>query len=468
MKKIQSSLLIIFLSSILLSSCVKKVEDDSLTNDTTQQTHTVTQPTNWTSTDSVRYPVTLPVIDAFFADSSFVNDAKQQVGLSDSEVVKVKQLVRSNYYSLREDSAGYTSSTPQAEQDARTKLQSIIGPEKTNRLISFVQARWRGDSTNMAQANVADSSSPAGKLNAVPTDTRIVVNIPEYRMDIFDSGTLQKSYKIAIGYPEFPLPSGMRQAKTIIFNPTWTPPDELWVDTSSKYQAGKKINAGDKLNPLGILKIPIGLPSLIHGGKASAKLGTFGSHGCVGLTNDQAKEVAIEIAKLSGDSLSTKDIAAYTKTKTESKEVKLKKAVPVELRYETMVVENGKLHILRDVYGRNTNTEQNLQNVLQTYGVTVSQLTPEEKNRVDSAIQVMSYRGSKTDSLHLMTSKEDSSKTATTKSVKTSGKTSTKETASAKTKNEVVIPIQALAGKGYPEWQLSGTKKQLASETKKR
>jgi murein L,D-transpeptidase YcbB/YkuD len=65
--------------------------------------------------------------------------------------------------------------------------------------------------------------------NAIPPDTRVVVNIPAYRMDLFQDGSLVKSYKVGIGYPEFPLPQGVRTADTVIFNPTWTVPDESWV-----------------------------------------------------------------------------------------------------------------------------------------------------------------------------------------------------------------------------------------------
>ena len=85
-------------------------------------------------------------------------------------------------------------------------------------------------------------------------------------MDVFENGKLVKTYKVGIGYPEFPLPQGLRKADTIIFNPTWTPPDEPWV--KGKFEPGKKVEAGSKDNPLGPIKIPIGLPSLIHGGKS--------------------------------------------------------------------------------------------------------------------------------------------------------------------------------------------------------
>ena len=37
-------------------------------------------------------------------------------------------------------------------------------------------------------------------------------------------------------------------------------------------------------------------------------------------------------------------------TRLRRRQVKLAKPVPVELRYETIVVEDGKLHIYRDVY----------------------------------------------------------------------------------------------------------------------
>src|SRR5437763_14882659 len=121
--------------------------------------------------------------------------------------------------------------------------------------------------------------------NAVPKDTRIVVNIPAFRMDVFREGSLLKSYKIGIGYPQFPLPTGFRKAEMIIFNPTWTQPNESWAS-----DPGAVTPAGTAGNPLGPIKVPIGGANLIHGGKALAKIGTYASHGCIGLTNDERSE----------------------------------------------------------------------------------------------------------------------------------------------------------------------------------
>src|SRR5207253_7342251 len=127
-----------------------------------------------------------------------------------------------------------------------------------------------------------------------------------------------------------------------------------------------------------------------HGGKPVAKLGTFASHGCVGLTTPQAHDFAKILAQLGGARLTDTDIAAYERDKTETKQLKLVNAIPVELRYETIVVEDGRLHIYRDVYDQETNTEENLRAVLEANGVRLEDLTEEERAQVLDALARMS------------------------------------------------------------------------------
>jgi len=230
----------------------------------------------------------------------------------------------------------------------------------------------------------------------------------------------------------------MRQAKTIIFNPAWTPPDEPWV--KGKFAPGKKVEAGSKDNPLGPIKIPIGLPSLIHGGKNPAKLGTFASHGCVGLTNQGVEDFAQQIAQLGGSSLTLDDIKNYQKDKSKTQEMKLNDPVPVELRYETIVVEDGKIHVYRDVYELGTNTEENLQKVLSAYDVNLYQLDPNVKQQLMDALQTMAVdaKGNPVDE----NDKKDSASDKKSKSGKI--------TTTIKGKREIVIDVPQLAGKGYP------------------
>ena len=295
---------------------------------------------------------------------------------------------------------------------------------------------------------VTMSSNEQGKaaIGLIPQGTRVVINAPAFRMDLFEDGKLTKSYKIGIGYPEFPLPTGLRIADTIIFSPTWTPPDEPWVESpNSKVKVGQKIEAGDKLNPLGPIKIPIGLPSLIHGGKAPAQIGSFASHGCVGLTNPQVRNFAKHLARLGGTQISDERIAEYEKNRTETRPVKLSRAVTVELRYETVTVEDGKLHIYRDVYDRGANTEDNLRNVLQAYGVTVDQLSEGQRSQVTNALSQMA-RGASGKPVIKLAGADGSDKDE----VKPKNNASGKAPRTIKGGKEVVIEIGALRGKGYP------------------
>jgi lipoprotein-anchoring transpeptidase ErfK/SrfK len=399
-------------------------------------------PTPAENKSSSAQSLTLPVLDAFFADDSFAATLKKRLQLTDEQVTKLKELAHSETAKLNEENAGQEErESSSARAAAIDKIGALIGPEKTQQLGELVGELWSGpadESDKGAAQSTSANNRERSAANAVPTDSRIVVNIPAYRMDVFDGGRLIKSYKVGIGYPEFPLPIGLRKAKVIIFNPTWTPPDEPWVAKMKNVSAGQEVAAGSKLNPLGPIKIPIGGPSLIHGGKSPAKLGTFASHGCVGLTTPQMQDFAKLFAQLGGAQLTDTQLKDYARNKTETKQIKLDRAVPVELRYETLAVEDGKLHIYRDVYDQNTNTEENLRAVLQANGVRLEDLTEGERSEVLDALARMSGQSSAGAG-----PKENSTPAASPSSNK-------KKTAPTRNQKEIVIEIAALKGKGYP------------------
>ncbi len=401
-------------------------------------------------------PVTLPVMDAMFFDESFKAELKTKLQLSDEQIEKLKTVSREAVGNLGEtEDDNYAGSTRAATKRAEDQILAILGDDKTNQLFELVRNRWSSGETEMTSA---------AKPNAIPTDTRIVVNAPAYRMDAFQDGKLVKTYKIGIGYPEFPLPSGMRKADTIIFNPTWTPPDEPWVKGNIK--AGQKVEAGDKLNPLGPIKIPIGLPSLIHGGKNPARLGTFASHGCVGLTNAQVQDFSLVLSQISGTQLTPEEIKNYEKQKTETKNFKLNAPIQIELRYETIVVEDGKLKIFRDVYEKGTNTVENLRGVLDAYGVSFDSLTEPERQKITAALSDMNkdaqgnlivenIGNSANTSAGNMNSMNRNSNSAnknqnSNSQAKNSNSGDGSVTRTIKGKKEVIIELAQLKGKGYP------------------
>lgn len=290
-------------------ACVNQSPGNSNSVKTSTPTPTLTSsPTTGVVADTNTVPVTLPVLDALFADAAFKAELKSKLQLTDGQIESLRKSASEEVATLRRTNAEQLEgSAAEARDHAAESIRNVIGAEKTEALLALVREHWLKGSEELEagkdkEAEVTMSPGP----NAVPTDTRVVVNIPAYRMDLFQNGSLIKSYKIGIGYPQFPLPTGLRKAQTIIFNPTWTPPDEPWVAKMKDVVVGEKIEAGSPLNPLGPIKIPIGMPSLIHGGKSLSKIGTFASHGCVGLTNAQVKDFAKTLVRAAGKEVADK------------------------------------------------------------------------------------------------------------------------------------------------------------------
>jgi len=395
-------LLILTTVSCLLAACAPVANNSNTisnantvsVNPTPLTTSPISSSSPTTSEAVGSVQVTLPLLDALLTDEKFVGELKSNLKLTDDQISQLKRASSAEIDRLRSTNAEDVDGNSSSDARARTteQLRTIVGDEKSRELASFANHYWsKGEVATDTQGN--NQPQMLSGPNAVPTDTRVVVNIPEFRMDLFQDGSLVKSYKVGIGYPEFPLPIGLRKANQIIFNPTWTPPDSPWVAKMKNVSAGETIQPGDKDNPLGPIKIPIGLPSLIHGGKSPAKIGKFASHGCVGLTTEQVKDFAVLLGRASNTSeVNAQSMASYLKDKERTKTVKLNQPVPVELRYETIVLEDGKLHIYKDVYAQDTNTEENLRKVLSANGVKFEDLSEEQRQKALDALNSKSNK----------------------------------------------------------------------------
>lgn len=387
--------------------------------------------------------LTLPWVDALLANESFARDVKSKLQLTDDQINSLKKVASTEVSRLREANAeDATGDAADSRERATREITSVLGEEKAKQFTALAADFWaRGGEGGEGSVGREAADKLPSQPNSVPTDTRIVVNIPAFRMDLFENGNLVKSYKIGIGYPEFPLAQGLRKAQQIIINPTWTPPDEPWVAKMGR-TPGEHVEAGSPDNPLGPIKIPIGMAALIHGGKSPAKLGTFASHGCVGLTTAQVKDFSKLLAKATGTELSDVTLERYLKDRTATKSVKLKQTVPVELRYETIVVEDGKLHIYKDVYAENANTEENLRAVLQTQGVRFEDLSADQKDQMLYALNAMSAKPKPMPSPSTIANANDNSN---------ANKTASKKTKKVeKPKKEFVMELAQLSGRGYP------------------
>jgi hypothetical protein len=96
--------------------------------------------------------------------------------------------------------------------------------------------------------------------------------------------------------------------------------------------------------------------------------------------------------------------------------------------------DDGKLHIYKDVYAQDTNTEENLRRVLVAQGVRFEDLSEQQRTEALNALNAMSANPQAAPSPSPSASPE---------------KKSAKKKTAAKPQNEVVIDL-AKAQKGYP------------------
>lgn len=203
---------------------------------------------------------------------------------------------------------------------------------------------------------------------------RLTLNIPTFRLTLWQNEKEVKSYYIGVGMKAHPLYIGDREATEIIWNPAWIPPPSDWVLEMSTVTPGEVIPASDPRNPLGKMKIPLGDRYLIHQAAKLSDVGNLVSHGCVRMPRPELYDLADRIIAARGLPVSRKRIDA-AKRSSKTFVVRLKDPVPVDINYDTLVVEEGVLHVYPDVYGRGTNRPALLRAELAAANIDVTKLT---------------------------------------------------------------------------------------------
>ncbi|MFN2494163.1 MAG: L,D-transpeptidase family protein [Pyrinomonadaceae bacterium] len=204
-------------------------------------------------------------------------------------------------------------------------------------------------------------------------DIRLTLNVPSFRLTLWQNGKEVTSYFVGVGMKEHPLYIGEREATEIIWNPAWIPPPSDWVLQMKTVTPGEVIKASDPRNPLGKMKIPLGDRYLIHQAAKATDLGNLVSHGCVRVLRSDLYDLAEKIIAARNAPVSPKRIEA-AKRSSRMLVVRLDEPVPVDINYDTLVVEDGVLHIYPDVYGRGTNRTARLRAELESSNVNVSNL----------------------------------------------------------------------------------------------
>jgi hypothetical protein len=207
-------------------------------------------------------------------------------------------------------------------------------------------------------------------------DIRFTLNVPSFRLTLWQNGKEVKSYYVGVGMKEHPIYIGDREATEIIWNPAWIPPSSDWVLEMKGVSPGEIIKASDPRNPLGKMKIPLGDRYLIHQAAKMTDVGNLVSHGCVRVPRSELYDLAEKIIAARNAPVSRRRIEA-AKRSYRTVVVRLEEPVPVDINYDTLVVEDGVLHIYPDVYNKGTNRPSRLRAELQSSSIDASNLDEE-------------------------------------------------------------------------------------------
>ncbi|MGH9967458.1 MAG: L,D-transpeptidase [Pyrinomonadaceae bacterium] len=207
-------------------------------------------------------------------------------------------------------------------------------------------------------------------------DIRVTLNVPSFRLTLWQNGKEVKSYYVGVGLKDYPIYIGDREATEIIWNPPWIPPPSDWVGERKGVRPGEFIKASDPRNPLGKMKIPLGDRYLIHQAAKTTDVGNLVSHGCVRMLRSELYDLAEKIVAARSWPVSPRRIKT-AKRSSRTLVARLEEPVPVEINYDTLVVEGGVLYIYPDVYGRGTNDPAHLRAELRSSRVDVSRLDEE-------------------------------------------------------------------------------------------
>ncbi len=218
-------------------------------------------------------------------------------------------------------------------------------------------------------------------LQAGAGNLKITVNVPAFQLTLWQNGKEVKTYWVGVGMKEYPIFIGQLKASAVVWNPNWIPPNSEWVTGSKTVKVGEVILPTDPRNPIGKMKIPLGFGFLIHQAKGASDLGSLVSHGCVRMLKADLYDLGEKIVAANALPVMAQQIAA-AKTNLKTLQADIEPEIPVEITYDTHVVEAGRLHIYPDVYDRKTNTVTGLREELKTSGIETAHISDNDLGNI--------------------------------------------------------------------------------------
>ena len=186
--------------------------------------------------------------------------------------------------------------------------------------------------------------TPAPQPAAGPPPLRLRLNIPAFRLEVWEQGRLLRTVEVAVGMPRWPTLPGSFAVSRVVWNPWWQPPPSEWA-------RGEELTPPGPRNPMGRVKLSYQELFFLHGTPSVRSLGTAASHGCVRMSNENALALARLVHRHGSPEVPASLLDALEASPRRTRSIPLSHPVPIEIVYELAAVEAGALRLYPDPYG---------------------------------------------------------------------------------------------------------------------
>jgi lipoprotein-anchoring transpeptidase ErfK/SrfK len=173
------------------------------------------------------------------------------------------------------------------------------------------------------------SAPPSSHPAAVPYDgapIRLRVDVSEHRLYLEESGTVTRSWSVALGTKPHPTPLGTFGIRRMIWNPAPLPDDTEWARNEHAR------HPGELKNPMGRVRIFFREPGYyIHGTLGGAGMAAATSHGCVRMRNQDAIELARLLLRQHGAPVETGLLRRLIGNVRQTRELRLSRPIPLRI-----------------------------------------------------------------------------------------------------------------------------------------
>jgi hypothetical protein len=197
----------------------------------------------------------------------------------------------------------------------------------------------------LCAGSILAPQAPVASADSVTGGVSVELNIPAFRLEVFQDGRVRHSYTVAVGMRRYQTPTGEFLISNLVWNPWWYPPDAARARNDTVTPPGPA-------NPMGKAKLALSSLYFLHGTPAISSLGKAASHGCVRMHNDDVVQLASLVERYHGDRPTTDTVRRGSWDWSRTRAIRLAVPVPVRIVYALAEVRDSLLIVYPDVYRR--------------------------------------------------------------------------------------------------------------------